>query len=165
MAHSQQTKDNVRKLYIEGMALTTSAITAGVSYDTARDWKAKAEANGDNWDTARTAYMVSEQGVDDLTRNMIESMMRQGVVISRELENSNLNPMQKAQIHASLSDSMSKFSKSMSRINPKLGAMSVALDTLKTVAEYLSKHDKAALAVFQEHLEGIGASLQARYGG
>lgn len=164
MAHSQQTKDNVRKLYIEGMPLTGAAIASGVSYDTARDWKARAEANGDNWDTARTAYMVSEQGVDDLTRNMIESMMRQGVVIARELENSNLNPMQKAQIHASLSDSMSKFSKSMSRINPKLGAMSVALDTLKTVAEYLSKHDKAALAVFQEHLEGIGASLQNRYG-
>lgn len=165
MAHSQQTKDNVRKLYIEGMALTTAAITAGVSYDTARDWKAKALANGDNWDTARTAYMVSEQGVDDLTRNMIESMMRQGVVIARELDNGNLSPMQKAQIHASLSDSMSKFSKSMSRINPKLGALSVALDTLKTVAEYLSKHDKAALATFQEHLEGIGASLQSRYGG
>lgn len=165
MAHSQQTKDNVRKLYIEGMPLTTAAITAGVSYDTAMDWKKKAAIDGNNWDTARTVYMVSEQGVDDLTRNMIESMMRQGVVIARELENSNLNPMQKAQIHASLSDSMSKFSKSMSRINPKLGAMSVALDTLKTVAEYLSKHDKAALAVFQEHLEGIGASLQARYGG
>lgn len=164
MAHSQQTKDNVRRLYIEGMPLNGSAIASGVSYDTARDWKKTAKHNGDDWDTARAAYQISEQGVDDLTRNMIESMMRQGLVISRELENGNLTAMQKAQIHASLSDSMSKFSKSMSRINPKLGALSVSLDTLKTIAEYLSKHDKNALVVFQEHLEGIGATLQSRYG-
>ncbi|MDO9233061.1 MAG: DUF1804 family protein [Methylotenera sp.] len=163
MAHSQQTKDNVRRLYIEGMPLNGAAIASGVSYDTAREWKRSAKQNGDDWDTARAAYQISEQGVDDLTRNMIESMMRQGLVISREIETGNLTAVQKVQIHASLSDSMSKFSKSMSRINPKLGALSISLDTLKTIAEYLSKHDKTALASFQEHLEGIGAILQARY--
>lgn len=165
MAHNQQTRDNVRRLYIEGMPLTAAALTSGVSYETARDWKAKAKGNGDDWDTARVAYQVSEQGIDDLTRNMIESMMRQGIVIARELENNQaLSALQKAQIHASLSDSMSKFAKSMSRINPKLGALSVSLDTLKTIADYLSKNDKVALVQFQEHLEGIGAILQARYG-
>jgi len=164
MAHSQQTKDNVRRLYIEGMPLNGASIASGVAYDTSREWKRVAKQNGDDWDTARAAYQISEQGVDDLTRNMIESMMRQGLVISRELENGNLTAVQKVQMHASLSDSMSKFSKSMSRVNPKLGALSIALDTLKTIAEYLSKHDKDALANFQENLEGIGATLQARYG-
>jgi hypothetical protein len=164
MAHNQQTKDTVRRLYIEGMPLTVAAITGGVSYDTARDWKAKAKTNGDDWDTARTAYMVSEQGVDDLTRNMVEGFMREAIVVQRELSNGNLNAMQRADVIASISDSTSKFSKAMTRISPKLGAQSVALDTLKTIAEYLSKHDKTALASFQEHLEGIGATLQARYG-
>jgi len=44
MAHSQETRDTVRKLYIEGLPLSGAAVTAGVSYDTARDWKAKAQA-------------------------------------------------------------------------------------------------------------------------
>ena len=46
MAHSQETRDKVRQLYIEGMPLNGAAITCGVSYDTARDWKAKAQVKG-----------------------------------------------------------------------------------------------------------------------
>lgn len=164
MAHSQETRDNVRRLYIEGMPLNGAALTSGVSYDTARDWKERAKKNGDDWDTARTAYQVSDQGVDELMHTFVEQMMRQAVTTMRELENSNLSPAQKVALQAQLSDAMSKHSKAMSRINPKLGALSVALDTLKCVAEYLAKHDKAALAVFQEHLEGLGGTLQARYG-
>lgn len=35
MAHSHETRDRVRQLYIEGMPLTGAAVTCGVSYDTA----------------------------------------------------------------------------------------------------------------------------------
>lgn len=164
MAHSQQTKDNVRRLYIEGMPLNGAAIASGVSYDTAREWKRSAKQNGDDWDTARSAYQISEQGVDDLMKTFVEQMMRQAVTTMREIESGTLSAVEKVALQAQLSDAMSKHSKAMSRINPKLGALSVSLDTLKTIAEYLSKHDKNALVVFQEHLEGIGATLQSRYG-
>ncbi len=164
MAHSQQTKDNVRRLYIEGMPINGAAIASGVSYDTAREWKRSAKQNGDDWDTARSAYQISEQGVDDLMKTFVEQMMRQAVTTMREIESGTLSAVEKVALQAQLSDAMSKHSKAMSRINPKLGALSVSLDTLKTIAEYLSKHDKNALAVFQEHLEGIGATLQSRYG-
>ncbi|MGV3581883.1 MAG: DUF1804 family protein [Methylophilus sp.] len=164
MAHSPQTKETVRRLYIEGMPLTGSAMTAGVSYDTARDWKAKAKTLGDDWDTARAAFQISEQGTDQLMNTLVEQMMRQAVTTMREIEDSKMPAQIKVSLQAQLSDAVSKFSKSMSRINPKLGALSVSLDTLKTIAEYLSKNDKVALSQFQEHLEGIGAVLQARYG-
>lgn len=164
MAHSQQTKDNVRKLYIEGMPLTGAAMTSGVSYDTGRDWKARAKANGDDWDIARAAYQIGEQGTDDLMRNLIDSMIRQSLITARELESAQLPASAKVELQASLADAMAKFSKSMSRINPKMGALSVAYDSLKVIAEYLAKHDKQALGIFQEHLEGIGAILQSRYG-
>lgn len=164
MAHSQQIKDNVRKLYIEGMPLNGAAITCGVSYDTAREWKNKAKNNGDDWDTARAAYQISEQGSDELMKTLIEQMMRQAVTTMRELEDSKMSAVTKVQLQAQLSDAVSKFSKAAGKLNPKLGALSVSLDTLKTIAEYLSKHDKSALVSFQEHLEGIGAILQSRYG-
>lgn len=164
MAHSQQTKETVRRLYIEGMPLTGAALTGSVSYDTARDWKTKAKILGDDWDTARTAYQISEQGTDQLMQTLVEQMMRQAVTTMREIEDAQMTAQLKVMLQAQLSDAVSKFSKSMSRINPKLGALSVSLDTLKTIAEYLSKNDKQALAVFQDHLEPIGAILQARYG-
>ncbi|MBP8932564.1 MAG: DUF1804 family protein, partial [Paracoccus sp.] len=52
MAHSQETRERVRQLYIEGLPLNGAAVTCGVSYDTAREWKRTAKARGDDWDTA-----------------------------------------------------------------------------------------------------------------
>ena len=164
MAHSQDTRDRVRKLYIEGMPLTGAAITSGVAYDTARDWKERAKAKGDDWDVTKMAMNISEQGVDDLMMTFVEQMMRQAVVTMRELEAAKIPAATKVALQAQLSDAMSKHSKAMSRINPKLGALSVSFDTLKIIAEYFSKNDKDALRKFQEHLEGLSAVVQARYG-
>lgn len=164
MAHSQKTKDNVRRLYIEGLALKPACVAAGVSYETGRAWKAKAKEDGNDWDVARSAYQVSEQGVDALLSTMIGQMARQSVVTLRELETADLDAKQKVDLQASLADAVSKFSKSMSRINPKLGALSVSMDTLRVILEYVSKHDKALLAQLHEHLDPIGAILQDRYG-
>ena len=69
MAHSQETRDKVRQLYIEGMPLNGAAVTCGVSYDTARDWKAKAQSRGDDWDTARAAYRIRPSNFDFLAIN------------------------------------------------------------------------------------------------
>jgi hypothetical protein len=164
MAHSQETRDKVRQLYIEGMPLNGAAVTCGVSYDTARDWKTRAQAKGDDWDTARAAYRISEQGVDDLNKQMVEDIARQIITTTRELETSTLPANDKATILAQLSDAYSKFAKSFSRLNPQFSGLSVSLDTLKTLAEYLKKHDQSALRVLQPHLEEVGAILGKRYG-
>ena len=164
MAHSQDTRDKVRQLFIEGMPLTGAAVTCGVSYDTARDWKTRAKSKGDDWDTARAAYRISDQGVDDLNKQMVEDIVRQVITTTRELEESKIPAKDKAQILAQLTDSYSKFSKAFSRVNPAYSSLSIALDTLKTLAEYLKKNDIAALRVLHPHLEEVGAILGKRYG-
>lgn len=163
MAHSQETRDKVRQLYIEGMPLNGAAVTGGVSYDTARDWKSKAQSKGDDWDTARTAYRISEQGTDDLNKQLVEDFVRQVITTTRELEKSDLPAADKATLLAQLADAYAKFSKSFSRLNPQYSGLSVALDTLKTVVEYLKKFDQAGLRVLHPHLEEIGAILGKRY--
>lgn len=165
MAHSQETRDKVRQLYIEGMPLSGAAVSCGVSYDTSREWKAKAEARGDNWDTARAAYRISDQGVDDLNKQLVEDFARQVIVTTRELEGAeNIKASDKAQLLAQLADAYAKFSKAFGRINPAYSGLSVALDTLKTIAEYLKKNDPSALRALQPNLDGIGAILGKRYG-
>ncbi len=163
MAHSQETRDKVRMLFVEGMPLNAAAITCGVSYDTAREWKAKQQAKGDDWDTARAAYRISEQGMDDLNKQLVEDFARQVITTTRELEAAKIPAADKATMLAQLADAYAKFSKAFGRINPAFSGLSVSLDTLKVIAEYLKKNDPAALRALQPHVEDIGAVLGKRY--
>ena len=164
MAHSLETKEALRRLYIEGMALSGAAIASAVSYDTARDWKSRAKAKGDDWDTARAAYRISDQGAEDLNKSLVEDFARQIITTIREVESSTLAAPSKVSLLAQLADAYSKFSKGFARINPAFSGLSVALDTLKVLTEHLRAHDKAALGVLQGHFEAVGAVLAKRYG-
>lgn len=165
MAHSQDTRDTVRRLYIEGMPLNGAAITAGVSYDTARDWKAKAAARGDDWDTARSAYRISDRGIEELNKSLIEDFARQIITTTREIETAEgISPIDKARLLSQMSDAYSKFSKAFGRINPQYSGLSVALDTLKITVEHLKTKDPAALRALHPHLDAIGGILGKRYG-
>jgi len=164
MAHSQDVRDKLRRLYIEGLPLSGAAISSSVSYDTARDWKAKAKAKGDDWDAARVAYRISEAGIDDLNQQLVEDFARQVITTTRELETSTIPAADKAQLLAQLADAYAKFSKAFSRVNPAFSGLSVSLDTLRTVVDHLVQKDPAALRGLQPHLEDIGAVLGRRYG-
>ncbi len=164
MAHSQDTRDKVRQLYIEGLPLNGAAITCGVSYDTARSWKSVAQTRGDDWDTARAAYKISDSGIDELNQQLVEDFARQVITTTRELESAQIPAAQKAQMLAQLADAYSKFSKAFARINPQFSGLSVALDTLKTLAEHLRANDPAALKTLQPHFEVVGGILGKRYG-
>ncbi len=164
MAHSQDTRDKVRQLYIEGLPLNGAAITCGVSYDTARDWKTTATKKGDNWDTARAAYKISGAGIDELNQQLVEDFARQVITTTRELENSPIPANLKAEMLAQLADAYAKFSKAFARINPQFSGLAVALDTLKTIADHLRLNDQSALKALQPHLEQVGSILGKRYG-
>ena len=164
MEHSQDTRDRVRQLYVEGMPLNGAAVVCGVSYDTARDWKAKALAKGDNWDAARAAYRISDQGIDDLNQQLVEDFARQVITTTREIEGAQIAAVDKAQLLAQLADAYAKFSKAFARVNPAFSGLSIALDTLKVISDHLREHDKSALQALQTHFEAIGGILGARYG-
>ena len=164
MAHSQETRDRVRKLYIEGMPLSSAADACKVSYDTARNWKSKAKSLGDDWDTARAAFRISDAGGDEINRRFVEEFARQFIVTSRELEEADIRPMQKAQLMASLADAYAKFGKAAGRLNPNLSALSVALDTFKIIIEYIKEKDPDAVRALHPHLDEIGGVIGKRYG-
>ena len=164
MAHSLETRERVRQIYIEGLPLSGSAISCGVSYDTARDWKAVAKKKGDCWDTARAAYKISGAGIEELNQQLVEDFARQVITTTRELETATIPAAQKAQLLAQLADAYAKFSKAFARINPAFSGLSVALDTMKTIAEHLRQKDPAALRALQPHFEEVGGILGKRYG-
>lgn len=164
MAYSGEHRDKVRRLYVEGMPLKGAAIAGGVGYETARNWKAAAEERGDDWDTARAAYRISEQGIDDLNKQLVEDFARQVIATTRELDEATIPAAEKAKLLSQLADAYAKFSKAFSRVNPQFSGLSVALDTLKVIVDYLSQHDQPALKALHVHLDEIGANLGKRYG-
>jgi hypothetical protein len=163
MAHPAETRAHVRRLYIEGLPLSGAATTVKVSYETAREWKRQSAKNGDDWDTARAAYKVSEQGIDALNKQLVEDFSRQVITTTRELETARIEAVDKARLLSQLADAYAKFSRAFSRVNPAYSGLSVALDTLKTLADYLAENDRAALKILQEHLDAVGALLGKRY--
>ncbi|MBO9538737.1 DUF1804 family protein [Herbaspirillum sp.] len=163
MAHTQETRDKVRQLYVEGMPLNGAAVTCGVNYETARNWKSRAQAKGDDWDTARAAYRVSDQGLDDLNKQLVEDFARQVITTTRELESSTMPAGDKAQLLAQLADAYAKFSKSFSRLNPQFSGLSVAMDTVQVIATFLRRNDPDALTALQPHFEEIAAILGKRH--
>jgi hypothetical protein len=163
VAHSQETRDNVRRLYIEGLPLNAAAITCGISYDTSRDWKKSAKRRGDDWDTARTAYSISDAGIDALNQQLVESFARQALTTMRELDLAAIPAADKVQLQASLADAYAKFSKAFSRINPTFSGLAIALDSLKIIVDYLRQHDPAALRALHPHIDEIGGLLGKRH--
>jgi hypothetical protein len=55
--------------------------------------------------------------------------------------------------------------RAFARINPAYSGLSVAMDTLKALTDYLSARDKEALRALLPHIEGVGIVLSKRYGG
>nr|VFK67241.1 MAG: Protein of unknown function (DUF1804) [Candidatus Kentron sp. UNK]VFK72595.1 MAG: Protein of unknown function (DUF1804) [Candidatus Kentron sp. UNK] len=164
MVHSQETRNAVRRRYVEGLPLTSAAKTCDVSYETARDWKARAKERGDDWDTARAAWRIGEEGTGALQQQFVDGFTRQFLLVHRDLEaKEDGDPAQKAHLLASLSDSYAKFTKSAGRLIPEVSGLGTAMDVLKTIADYLKAHDRETLGRFQEHLEGISAVLGKRY--
>jgi hypothetical protein len=164
MAYPDEIRAAVRARYIEGLPLSGAAVTASVPYDTARAWKKAAQAAGDDWDTARAAYQVSEQGIEELNKQMVEGFARQMVTTGREIEESRLTAADKARLLSGLADAYSKFGRAFARINPAYSGLSVAMDTLKTLADHIAARDKEALKALVPHLEAVGVTLSKRYG-
>ena len=82
----------------------------------------------------------------------------------RELDVANIPPLEKVQLQATLADAYAKFSKAFSRVNPALGGLAIALDTLKVITEYLRDNDPMALRYFHAHIEQIGGLLGTKHG-
>lgn len=101
--------------------------------------------------------------MDELNKQLVEDFARQVITTTRELEEATIPAADKATLLAQLADGYAKFSKAFGRLNPQFSGLSVALDTLKVIAEHLKKHDPAALRALQPHVEDIGAVLGKRY--
>lgn len=165
MAIDQKIKSDVRTKYVQGQPLATAAELAGASYQSARNWKRSAKEAGDDWDLARSARRLSGGSMEELTGQILEEMSIQFMATLNDVkEKKDIQPAQKAEILARLSDSYVKTINAAARGNPRLSELSIAMDILRDMSTFISANHPKLRDQFIEVIEGFGPEVAKKYG-
>ena len=165
MAHSRQTRATARSLYVhQRHALQTIALTLGVSTGTVSRWKTDARDKGDDWDIARAAATMADEGFDKLVADAVEgfTVMFQATMEQIQSEGG-LAPADKAKMMASLADSFNKMVNSAGRASPNLSRLGIATEVLQRLAEFVREQFPTHQDAFLDILEPFGLELAKAY--
>ena len=165
MAYDNATKAKVRAAYIKGMPLDAASTSAGVPYNTARNRKRKAEAEGDDWDVARRANQLSSGTVGDVMQQVMDSLAQQFAATLTALEDkADMPPLDKANILLKLSDAFVKTMAAAARGNPKLDRLAVAMEVVQLMAAFVGEHYPDIRKRFIDVAQAFGPEVVRHFG-
>ena len=158
MAHSQSTKDDLRKKYIfDGLSLAMAAVMTEVSYPTAQRWKNVAADAGDNWDKVKTAHSMAGGDFEGMSRQILTDFVIQfQATMDMVKTTDNLLPSQRVEMLTSLADAYNKTIASSRKILPETSKLAVALQVLELLAKYIQEHKPDLLIEFMDVLDPFG---------
>ena len=158
MAHSQATKDDLRKKYIfEGLSLAMAAVMTEVSYPTAQRWKNVAADAGDDWDKVKTAHSMAGGDLEDMSRQILTDFIIQFKSTMDIIKGTEeVSPMQRVEMLTSLADAYNKTVSSSRKMLPETSKLAVALQVLELLAKYIQEHKPELLIEFMSVLEPFG---------
>lgn len=164
MAYSETVKSAVRSDYIRGDVLKSAAEKHKVPYETARSWKRKALADGDDWDTAKAANRISAGGIKTLTAEVIEEFVLLFQVTIDDIKKAkDIDPLKRAEAISRLSDAYQKTVKAAGASNPELSRLAIAMDVLQRMSKFVRSHRPDLTQPFLEMLEPFGKELSRAY--
>lgn len=165
MAHEPQKRAQVRASFVQGLPLQSAAEQSGISYQTARNWKRAAKGEGDDWDVARNARRLTRGGMASLTTEILEGLATQFAATLQAMQDAEgMEPIKQADMLLRLSDAYVKCMAAAARGNPKLDALSVAMDVLRELGDYVRDNAPDMRERMLELLEGFGPHIVARLG-
>ena len=166
MAHKDSTRLAVRAAYInERLTLSAAAARHHIQRNTAATWKRQAKAGGDDWDLARNSLRLAKGGIAKITEVILEDFSYLASSTLAELKrNTSLNPLQKAEALVKLSDAYAKTTKAAGCVDPQLGRLSIAMDVIQDLGEFLQKDAPDLIDPFSNALHRYGAHLTAKWG-
>lgn len=161
MAHSQETKDDLRKKYVfEGLSLAMAAVMCEVSYGTAQRWKNQAQDAGDDWDKVRIAHSMAGGDLEDLSRQILTDFVIQFKSTMDQIrESKDIAPTVRVELLTSLADSYNKAISANRKMLPETSKLAVAMEVLQRLAEHLKEHKPELLADFMDVLEPFGERI------
>lgn len=162
MAHSQSTKDDLRKKYIfDGLSLAMAAVMTEVSYPTAQRWKNIAKDAGDDWDKVKIAHSMAGGDLEDMSRQILTDFIIQFKSAMDALKaDVDLKPSTRVELLTSLADSYNKAIGANRKMLPETSKLAVALEVLEKLAAHLREHKPELLPEFMDVLEPFGRILE-----
>ena len=161
MAHGQETRDKLRRLYVfERLSLEVAAGQCGVSFATARRWKDKAETAGDNWEKLRAAHTMAGKDLEDIARQLLTDLVLQFKATMDALAREDIPASERVTLLTSLSDSYNKAISANKKLLPETSRLAVALEVLEKLADWLKAKRPELLGAFLDELEPFGAQLE-----
>lgn len=166
MAHDEQTRRAARQRYVhERQALPVIALALGVPERTLRRWKTEAVEQGDNWDAARASSTIAGEGLEAVVAAVIQDYVILHQATIEDLKQAEgILPIERAKILASLADSFNKTVSAAGRVSPKISELGVAMDVLRRLADFVSRHHPDVAPALLEVLAPFGEQLGGVYG-
>ncbi len=154
----------MRRGYIQDrLPLAEAARQAGVPPATARAWKRRALGAGDDWDRAREAARVAAGGLGSVTERVLADFATLFASTMAALKVAPGDPVETAKAMATLADAYAKTVRAAGAADPKLARLSIALETLERLGQYIREHHPAAAAALLEVLEPFGSAIAAEW--
>ncbi|WP_410499693.1 DUF1804 family protein [Chitinibacter sp. S2-10] len=169
MAHPQETRDKLRRLYIfDQQPIEMAALQCNVPIGTARRWKSDALEDGDDWDKSRAAQTLAGGSMEELARQMLAGFLLQYQAAMEALNASDgeekLTAMARVNMLASLADSYNKTVAASKRVLPETSQLATAMEVLQALAAFTRDHHPQHAAALLEVLEPFGKEVAKRFG-
>ena len=160
MAYSEAQRQAVRRAYVhDRVTLTAAAARHNVPYQTVRRWKADDEEQGNCWDKARQASRMAAGSLGDITTQVLEDFSRLFQSTILQLEQGEVDPLQKAEGIARLADAYTKTMKAAGAAEPKVAKLAVAMQVIEELAKFIRERNPELLGPFTAILEPFGSRV------
>lgn len=158
MAHPQETRAELRRLYVfDQKSLPEAAEEAGIPLATARQWKNKDKAAGDDWDKQKAAYMMAGGGLENVNRAIMASFLLRYQETMDDVERwQDMTPLEKVDAITRLSDGYAKTVATNKKLLPEISEKAAALRVIERLLNFTKDKYPKHLAAVIEVLEPFG---------
>jgi transposase len=166
MAHAQEIVAKVRAAYVyDRQGLDTIADRFEIGIATVRRWKSKAEADGDDWERARSAARMSGDGTQLIAQMILEDYLAlHQATVEGVKADAAIKPLAKAEILSRLADAFTKTMAAVGKASPELSRLSIATDVMQRFAKFVTQSHPHLAEPLLEVIEPFAAELARDYG-
>lgn len=165
MAHPKEVRDKVRRDYVSGrQTLEVAAMLNQIPLPTARLWKKTAKEQGDDWDKARSAYLLAGGGLEEVGQMMLAAFIVQYQDTMERLQNdTELDAVERVKLLGSLSDSFAKNISTNKKLMPETSELATAMKLLDMQLTWVQKNQPKNLQAFIDMLEPFGKFIETEF--
>ncbi|NYZ17054.1 DUF1804 family protein [Azospirillum sp. RWY-5-1] len=166
MAHGADTRADLRRAYVyDRLELPAAAERLGVSLSSARRWKQEAEADGDDWDRARSAARLAGDGRQQIAEMILNDYLLLHQACVEDIKGkADIDPLKKAEVLSRLADAFNKTMAAVGRASPELSRLAVATDVIQRLAGFVRRDFPHLAPALLEVIEPFSAELSRDYG-